>query len=257
MVFVLSLLVLLGFGSWAGYTAWRRNAAVARNGDVARSGANPSEKGPTNSEARHDESPAGQDSQPDRGNDDGAAPEGHDGESLPNEQADDASSSKAPPAESLDGEGEPSGDTTSPPEALGLYSLRTAPKREEWVAQLGGTPTSETAVGMGLEWLARHQMEDGHWGPDCLGHSPDSRCEKQHVCEGAPGGAYEAALTGLALLALQAGGHYDFNEQLYSGHVAKGLNCLVDQQGRKGELVGSLNVLSDKFGVPSQYHPHY
>lgn len=184
---------------------------------------------------------------------------GHDDKPAPGDDlADDASSSNSkPPAESLSGQGEASGEEMSPPEVLGLYALRTAPKREQWVAQLGGTPASETAVGMGLEWLARHQMKDGHWGPDCLGHSPNSRCEQQHVCEGAPGGAYEAALTGLALLALQAGGHYDFNEHPYSGHVAKGLNCLVDQQGLEGELVGSLNELADKPGIPSRYHGHY
>jgi len=125
------------------------------------------------------------------------------------------------------------------------------------VALLGGTPTSETAVDTGLEWLVRHQLDDGHWGPDGLGHGPNSRCEQQHVCEGPPGGAYEAALTGLALLALQAGGHYDFNEHPYSGHVAKGLNCLVDQQGLEGELVGSQNNLAEKPGIPSQYQQYF
>lgn len=253
LLFVLSLLVLLGFGSWAGYSAWRRGD------ELARIDTNGTEKNSTGSEKSPTDVPGGQESRVASDQDDAVARVGHDDKPAPGDDlADDASSSNSkPPAESLSGQGEASGEEMSPPEVLGLYALRTAPKREQWVAQLGGTPASETAVGMGLEWLARHQMKDGHWGPDCLGHSPNSRCEQQHVCEGAPGGAYEAALTGLALLALQAGGHYDFNEHPYSGHVAKGLNCLVDQQGLEGELVGSLNELADKPGIPSRYHGHY
>jgi hypothetical protein len=131
-----------------------------------------------------------------------------------------------------------------PPEVLGLYSQRTAPRREEWIAGLGGTPESEKMVAAGLDWLARHQAADGHWGPDCLGPGPGSQCNKDHPCS-APGGRYEAALTGLAVLAFQAGGHYDFNEHQYSDRVARALACLVDQQGFNGELVGSLNNASE------------
>src|SRR6185437_1232961 len=131
-----------------------------------------------------------------------------------------------------------------PPEDLGLYSQRTAPRREEWIAGLGGTPESEKMVAAGHDWLARHQAADGHWGPDCLGASPGSQCDKDHPCSG-PGGRYEAALTGLAVLAFQAGGHYDFNEHPYSDRVARALDCLVDQQGFNGELVGSMNNASE------------
>jgi hypothetical protein len=52
-------------------------------------------------------------------------------------------------------------------------------------------------------------------------------------------------LTGLAVLAFQAGGHYDFNERQYSDRVARALDCLVDQQGFNGELVGSMNNASE------------
>jgi hypothetical protein len=130
------------------------------------------------------------------------------------------------------------------PEVLGLYSQRTAAKREDWIGQMGGTPGSETAVASGLAWLARHQADDGHWGPDCLGKGAGSKCEPGKPCSGS-GGKYEAALTGLAVLAFQAGGHYDFNEHQYSGNVARGLHCLADQQGFNGELVGSLNDVSE------------
>ncbi|HUY89549.1 MAG TPA: prenyltransferase/squalene oxidase repeat-containing protein [Pirellulales bacterium] len=126
------------------------------------------------------------------------------------------------------------------PEVLGLYSQRTAPNRETWIAELGGTMASEQAVAGGLDWLARHQAPDGHWGPDCLGATPGSLCVKGQECTGR-GGSYEAALTGLAVLAFQAGGHYHFNGRLYSGCVARALDYLVARQGFHGELVGSMN----------------
>lgn len=152
---------------------------------------------------------------------------------------------------------EPAGDATvaaaegsaenkTPPkrEVLGLYSQRTAPRREEWISQAGGTPESETAVAAGLEWLARHQADDGHWGPDCLGKTPGAKCEPGSPCS-RPGYPYEAALTGLAVLAFQAAGHYDFNHHRYSPQVSRGLHCLAEQQGFNGELVGSLNDVSE------------
>jgi hypothetical protein len=235
LLFLLSLLVLLVFGSLAGYSVWRRVRAVVQN-DVGATSPRKQTDAPTVSASEDHEAERGG-AQADSGR-----------ESSENG---DAGSNEARPQDESTGDGADS--TASEGEVLGLYSLRTAPKREELVAQLGGTPASEAAVALGLEWLARHQSDAGHWGPDCLGKAPQSRCEKPRVCDGPPGGAYEAALTGLALLALQAGGHYDFNGHAYSSHVAKGLHCLVEQQGLDGELVGSQNILADKPGMPNRF----
>ena len=49
-----------------------------------------------------------------------------------------------------------------------IAEVRQNPKRQEWIGAYGGTPQSEAAVRRGLDWLARHQMPDGHWGPDAL-----------------------------------------------------------------------------------------
>lgn len=139
---------------------------------------------------------------------------------------------------------------------LGLYAERTRADREEFIAGVGGTPVSEQAVAAGLEWLARHQAADGHWGPDCLG--PDgSRCEKEHACGGARGGPYEAALTGLAVLAFQAGGHYDFNGKPYSDNVRRGLDWLAARQGPNGEVVGSSNHIDQGPSGSIHYDQHY
>jgi hypothetical protein len=149
------------------------------------------------------------------------------------------------------------GELAEPPpaEPLGLYSERTRADRKNWIGAVGGTPESELGVADGLDWLARHQAEDGHWGPDCLG-AEGSRCEKEHPC-GGPGGKYEAALTGLAVLAFQAGGNYDFNGRAYTENVRRGLDWLVARQGANGELVGSLNptvsIASDRVFYNERY----
>ena len=127
-----------------------------------------------------------------------------------------------------------------PAEPPAIFAERTKPKTVELLAKLGGTERSQAAVEDGLNWLARHQAYDGHWGADCVGGGQSSRCEPQHACDGA-GQAYEAAQTGLALLAFQAGGHYYFNEQKYSETVNRGLHWLVDEQSQ-GWIVGSQNL---------------
>ncbi|HJT33181.1 MAG TPA: hypothetical protein VJ783_14150, partial [Pirellulales bacterium] len=115
----------------------------------------------------------------------------------------------------------------------GLYAARTQPKTAEFLGERGGTLKSQKAVEDGLNWLARHQGADGHWGADCLGSDPNSRCEKKAPCQG-PGMHFEIAHTGLALLAFQAAGQYDFNGQKYSDQVAKGLDYLVQRQAQDG-----------------------
>ena len=117
----------------------------------------------------------------------------------------------------------------------GLYRSRVQ-HDEHSVALLGGSKDSETGVAAGLDWLARHQADDGHWGPDCLTSEPASKCEQEHPCD-APGMPFPIAQTGLAILAFQAGGHYYFNERKYSGHVKKGLDWLVKQQHTDGALM--------------------
>lgn len=139
---------------------------------------------------------------------------------------------------------------------LGLYGARTAPNRAQWLVEYGGNAESEKVVAAGLAWLARHQAEDGHWGPDCLGSGPNARCEKDHPCDG-PGMQYEAALTGLAVLAFQAGGHYYFNGHQYSDHVTRGLTWLAKRQGPNGEVVGPLSGVGTKPGDPVKYEMRY
>lgn len=133
----------------------------------------------------------------------------------------------------------------------GIYSLRTAPHREAVIAAYGGTTESEKAVGEGLAWLARHQGVEGDWSSACLGRGPQSRCEQGVTpCDG-QGQPFEAAQTGLGLLAFQAGGNYHFNGHMYSENVRRGLDWLVDHQDDEGALVGSQN--KRRGGFAGQY----
>jgi hypothetical protein len=132
----------------------------------------------------------------------------------------------------------PQGIPAAPPAAI--FAERTKPKTPEQLSTLGGSARSQAAVEDGLNWLARHQAYDGHWGADCVGAGPKSRCEPEHPCDGA-GQPYEAAQTGLAVLAFQAGGHYYFNDQKYSQTVERGLRWFVEQQSG-GWMVGSQNL---------------
>lgn len=116
-----------------------------------------------------------------------------------------------------------------------IYGLRTAANREEWIQDVGGTQISEQAVVEGLDWLARHQAEDGSWSSRCLGSGPGTRCEPRDACRD-PGQPYVAAQTGLPLLALQAGGHYYFNDAKHSKSVRRGLDWLVEHQKSNGAL---------------------
>ena len=92
----------------------------------------------------------------------------------------------------------------------------------------------------GLNWLIRHQADDGSWSNACLGpkaSNPVSKCERAWSHAPSPGIRFVMAQTGLALLALQASGNYESNEEKYSSQVKRGLDWLIDHQQPDGALV--------------------
>ena len=128
--------------------------------------------------------------------------------------------------------------TAEQSQVYGKYAMRTLANRQQWVGLYGGTADSELAVQQGLNWLARHQAEDGHWDNDCLRACPGGCCEEGPACS-TSGDSHAMPFTGLALLAFQAGGHYYFNNQKYSEVVRRGVEWLVEQQREDGGLYGS------------------
>ncbi len=114
-----------------------------------------------------------------------------------------------------------------------LLERRT--KRGSLAAE-GGSKETEAAVAKALDWLVRHQAEDGHWDSDAF----EERCGQER-CSGpdhgmksgvGPGrGArdYDVGVTGLALLALLGHGET-------GAAVARGAAYLVKVQGKEGAV---------------------
>jgi Squalene-hopene cyclase C-terminal domain/Prenyltransferase and squalene oxidase repeat len=135
------------------------------------------------------------------------------------------------------------------------YVLRTRKDKTEWIGQFGGSVETEGCVQKGLDWLVRHQADDGFWSSACLGpkHSnPGSKCEEHGECS-VPGQDYVMSQTGLALLALQAAGNYESNQEKYSNNVRRGLDWLVEHQRPDGALVGPLAGQRGGYGHTFMY----
>lgn len=95
--------------------------------------------------------------------------------------------------------------------------------RAELVQREGGTLLTEAAVARGLRWLAEHQNRDGSWSLNDWERSSN------------PTNTGDAAATSLALLPfLGAGQTHEYG--LYKSNVAKGLQWLVRNQQRNGDL---------------------
>ena len=110
---------------------------------------------------------------------------------------------------------------------------RSGAVRRRRVQQFGGTPRTESAVEVGLAWLAAHQSPDGLW--DRLGFQ--NRCPADDRC---PGPALrrtqhslQAGLTGLSLLAFLGAGYTD-REGPYQAVVRRAVEALLRLQQPDG-----------------------
>ncbi len=119
---------------------------------------------------------------------------------------------------------------------IGRYRRRTLPERYRWIEDFGGSRESEDTVALGLNWLARHQDKAGRWSRECLTDGEHRKCEEGPLCRG-PGQMASMAHTGLAVLAFQAGGNFDFATQKYSEAVRKGLDWICWNQRPDGMLI--------------------
>ncbi len=112
---------------------------------------------------------------------------------------------------------------------------RTSASKARLLREGGGTPGSEAAVALALEWLKRHQLKDGGWSlnhkeaPDCQGRCPDIGTK-----ENARFGA-----TGLALLPFLGAGQTHLEGE-HKEVVNRGLQYLlrnIQREGPVGRLV--------------------
>jgi hypothetical protein len=134
-----------------------------------------------------------------------------------------------------------------------LYQPRLAPNRSSHAQRIGASAASELAVERALDWLLRHQDDNGCWNAG-VAHYDDgapvkgdtsftAHCPPGETCFGEC--AYweaDTALTGLALLTYLGAG-YTHVEGRYAEVVEKGLKFLLDQQKPDGDLRGRSRVV--------------
>jgi hypothetical protein len=109
----------------------------------------------------------------------------------------------------------------------GETGARSGDARKANGKKYGATPESEEAVELALEWLAKHQLDDGSWNFDhTVGNGTRSRKNPGTLT------AARAGATGLALMTFLGCGETHQNGK-YQEVVRKGLEFLVEKRGRR------------------------
>lgn len=132
------------------------------------------------------------------------------------------------------------------------FSTRNADGRRDGVGKYGGSELTESAVELGLAWLAAHQSADGRWDSNHF----NRMCPSRDKCGGSGLMSYDPAQTGLALLAFLGAGYLP-DEGSYGREVAAGIDFLLQEQSGEG-LFGngdlynhsiSLFALAEAYGM--------
>ncbi len=104
----------------------------------------------------------------------------------------------------------------------------------------GGSPQTEQAIELGLEFLQRYQMADGRWTLTQFGTgNGDAQDERAAFSS-------DAAATGLAVIAFQGAG-YNHREYKYAETIHRGINWLVEHQDDDGGLFVEADDESNKY----------
>ncbi|MHC4108654.1 MAG: prenyltransferase/squalene oxidase repeat-containing protein, partial [Planctomycetota bacterium] len=117
------------------------------------------------------------------------------------------------------------------------YPHRSEHRRNEIIKRMGGSEKTERAVALALDWLQRHQSEDGRWD----GTRYDSECGS---CWGTQRVKSNIAVSGLALLCFLAADHTHVKAGPYKDTVDRALTWLLDQQRDNGSLMGPESLYS-------------
>ncbi|MBX3381852.1 MAG: hypothetical protein KF805_17290, partial [Phycisphaeraceae bacterium] len=120
-------------------------------------------------------------------------------------------------------------DIAEPVKPLDTFEQRQPEARGEVLAKMGGSAETEKAVGLALEWFARHQEADGHWS----GKNFDAHCE---ACAAPAQIDADAAMTGIVLLCYLGAGHTHVADGPYREPIARALKWLVNRQSPTGDL---------------------
>jgi hypothetical protein len=134
-----------------------------------------------------------------------------------------------------------------------IYLPRVDPDRSTQAQRIGASAASELAVERAIDWLTRHQDEDGRWDAGIARYADGTpvKGEDDYTAHCPPGEtcfgecAYweaDTALTGLALLTYLGAG-YTHREGRYADNVGRGLDFLLGQQKPDGDLRGRSRVV--------------
>jgi hypothetical protein len=134
-----------------------------------------------------------------------------------------------------------------------IYLPRIDPDRSTLAQRIGASAASELAVERAIDWLTRHQDEDGRWNAGIARYADGTavkgdddytaHCPPGETCFGEC--AYweaDTALSGLALLTYLGAG-YTHRDGRYADNVGRGLDFLLSQQKRDGDLRGRSRVV--------------
>ncbi|HTU93059.1 MAG TPA: prenyltransferase/squalene oxidase repeat-containing protein [Gemmataceae bacterium] len=123
------------------------------------------------------------------------------------------------------------------------FAGRSAGTRQRMLNEQGGNPLSEAKVGEGLQWLALHQAQDGHWSLHEFNHHAREkprpggkvfRCN----CKAETGNRNDIAATAFGVLPFLAAGitHKPGKptQKDYSKTVDGAVNWLIGKQSQKG-----------------------
>lgn len=140
-----------------------------------------------------------------------------------------------PLKERLDGSLETSGGAVGAEGATvvpggGAHGLRGRGRHGKGLSRNGGDVGTESAVEMGLAFLARVQDSDGGWDSDgFMTHYLNAPTEAERLAEG-PGGTYkDVGITGLCLLAFTGAG-YTESDPKYGDLVTRARKWLLNRQ---------------------------
>ncbi|MGD0899269.1 MAG: prenyltransferase/squalene oxidase repeat-containing protein, partial [Thermoguttaceae bacterium] len=124
------------------------------------------------------------------------------------------------------------------------FGGRGSGHRKAMLAQYGGTKRTERAVTGALIWLANHQMADGSWSLT----NYTSRC-KDATCTG-PGSAHaDSGATAMGVLPFLAAGQTHKTRGPYRGNIAAGINWLIRNQQKDGNLAKGSNPTMYSHGL--------
>src|SRR5262249_15795740 len=110
------------------------------------------------------------------------------------------------------------------------FSGRSGLSRAKLVRREGGSAKSEQSVEEGLDWIVRHQRDDGSWSLNFQADCKGTPCPAQSAMSS------DTAATGLALLPLLGAGYIHTVKSKHQEAVRRGLEWLVEHQQPDGDL---------------------